>query len=201
MYNIRTIIEDSGDGDLGSRWSWSHYSFRCRYVFIPEIRGTEVTADSIKNEEYCQQVKNEFVKLITSIVNEMSPVETRQAKTSANNGRDRTKTMMKAETRRERDTTEPKRHTSLTLQSMPSQPVYPPEDKYDPINIDDSTNEQLDQLVTTITKQVPSHYASPILASLSDNYRQESSPILTVFLACDIVSFLVDKQISPGLSF
>ena len=108
--------------------------------------------------------------------------------------------MMKAETRRERDTTEPKRHTSLTLQSMPSQPVYPPEDKYDPINIDDSTNEQLDQLITTITKQVPSHYASPILASLSDNYRQESSPILTVFLACDIVSFLVDKQISPGLS-
>ena len=192
--NIRSIIEDSGE-DLGSKWSWSHYSFRCRYVFIPEIRGTEVTADSIKNEEYCQQVKNEFIKLITSIVNEMSPVETRQAKTSANNGRDRTKTMMKAETRRERDNTDAKRHTSLTLQSMPSQPVYPQEEKYDPIIIDDSTNEQLDQLITVITKQVPSHYASPILASLSDSYLS-TSPILTVFLACDIVSFLVEKQIS-----
>ena len=199
MYeNMRSIIDDSSGGPR-NKWTWDHYSFRCRYVFIPEVRGTETNAESIANEEYCAQVKSEFAKLITNIVNDMSPVETRQAKTSAN-ARERTKTMLKPDnsTRRERDQTELKRHTvssSMLQHSMPTQSATgvasTAEDKtFDPVTVEDATSEQLDQLVATITRHITSYYAQP---TLQDNSDQQ---VLTVFLACDIIQLLLSKSIS-----
>ena len=98
------------------QWTWEHCSFRCRYVFIPEFRGrpteAELNYESLSNEEYCRLIRNEFAKLLTLIVNEMSVIEPRQAKTSANS-RERTKTLSRPENRRERleSASEQKRHT------------------------------------------------------------------------------------------
>ena len=117
--NTRSIIEEC-DGSMEynkpRQWTWEHCSFRCRYVFIPEFRGrpteAELNYESLSNEEYCRLIRNEFAKLLTLIVNEMSVIEPRQAKTSANS-RERTKTLSRPENRRERleSASEQKRHT------------------------------------------------------------------------------------------